>query len=131
MIFFHFLLKDKAKIWLDFLTLGTITMWEELAQKFQMKYFLLAKIVKLRNDITTFIRWDNDLLYEVWESFRDLLRKCPNHDIPIWLQIKTFYNGLGATNHSMLDATTGGTFINKTLVATYKCLEKLASKNYK
>lgn len=53
-----------------------------------------------------------------------------HHDLPIWLQIQTIYNGLGATNRFMIDATTGGTLMSKKPEAPYTLLEELASKNY-
>ena len=87
---------------------GIITTWEELAQKFLAKYFPPAKTAKLRNDITTFIQFEGESLYEAWERYKDLLRRCPHHDLPTWLQVQTFYNGLGATNRSMVDAAVGG-----------------------
>ena len=94
--------------------LGIITTWEELAQKFLAKYFPPSKTAKLRNDITTFIQFEGESLYEAWERYKDLLRRCPHHDLPAWLQVQTFYNGLGAINRSMVDATTGGALMSKT-----------------
>ena len=69
---FHFSLRDKAKVWLNSLPLGIITTWEELAQKFLAKYFPPAKTAKLRNDITTFIQFEGESLYEAWERYKDL-----------------------------------------------------------
>lgn len=101
-------------------------MWKELTQKFLAKYVLLGKTAKLRNDMTTFAQWDK--LYEVLEHFKVVIRRCPHHDHHIGLQIQTFYNGLGITNCSMIDATTCGTL--KTPEATYRFLEKLSSNSY-
>ncbi|XP_075640377.1 uncharacterized protein LOC142612142 [Castanea sativa] len=65
---FPFSLRDKAKVWLNSLPTGIITTWEELAQKFLAKYFPPAKTAKLRrNDITTFIQFEGESLYEAWE----------------------------------------------------------------
>lgn len=52
---FPFSLRDKAKRWLMALSLGTITTWNELTQKFLTKFFPPAKFVKMRNDITSFL----------------------------------------------------------------------------
>ena len=109
---------------------GLITTWEELAQNFLAKYFPPAKTAKLRNDITTFIQFEGESLYEAWERYKDLLRRCPHHNLPAWLQVQTFYNGLGATNMSMVDAAAGGALMSKTHEATYELLEELASNNY-
>ena len=112
---FPFSLRDKAKVWLNSLPPGIITTWEELAQKFLVKYFPPANIAKLRNDNTTFIQFEGESLYEAWERYKDLLRRCPHHNLPAWLQVQTFYNGLGATNRSMIDAAAGGALMSKTL----------------
>ena len=112
---FPFSLRDKAKVWLNSLPPSIITTWEELAQKFLVKYFPPVKTAKLRNDITTFIQFEGESLYEAWERYKDLLWRCPHHDLPAWLQVQTFYNGLGATNRSMIDAAAGGALMSKTL----------------
>ncbi|KAA3469847.1 Retrovirus-related Pol polyprotein from transposon opus [Gossypium australe] len=33
-------------------------------------------------------------LYEAWEHFKSMLRKCPHHGLQAWLQIQIFYNGV-------------------------------------
>ena len=44
-------------------------------------------------------------MYEAWEHFKDLLRRCPHHELPSWLQIQKFYNGLKNENRVMVDVT--------------------------
>ncbi|KAH9768811.1 phosphatidylinositol-3-phosphatase myotubularin-1 [Citrus sinensis] len=91
---FPFSLRDKAKEWLNSLPAGTITTWDGLAQKFLAKYFPPVKTAKLRNDITTFAQFEMESLYEVWERYKDLLRKCPHHGLPVWLQMTALSNKL-------------------------------------
>ncbi|KAI3816372.1 hypothetical protein L1987_16065 [Smallanthus sonchifolius] len=91
---FPFSLRERAKAWLNSLPTGSITTWDDLAQKFLSKYFPPAKTAKLRNDITTFTQEDGESLYEAWERFKDMLRKCPHHGLEVWLQVSSFYNGL-------------------------------------
>ena len=64
-----------------------------MAQKFLTKYFSPTKTVKLRNDITNFMQYDQELIYEACERYKDLLRKCPHHELPSWLQINFFLMG--------------------------------------
>ena len=61
---FPFSLKDKAKEWLNSLPAGSISDWATLAQKFLAKYFPPDKTVKLRNDITNFMQYDQESMYE-------------------------------------------------------------------
>ena len=84
---FSFSLKDRAKEWLNSLPARSISDWATLAQKFLAKYFSPGKTVKLRNDITNFMQYDQESMYEAWERYKDLLRKCPHHELPGWLQI--------------------------------------------
>ncbi|KAF7823798.1 uncharacterized protein G2W53_021942 [Senna tora] len=109
---FPFSLRDKAKVWLQSLPEGSISTWEELAQQFLTKYFPPGKTAKMRNDITSFVLLDNESLYEAWERFKELLRKCPHHGLRKWLQVQTFYNGLSSDIRTSIDAIAGGALIN-------------------
>ncbi|KAL5565005.1 hypothetical protein UlMin_028169 [Ulmus minor] len=85
---FPFSLRDRAKEWLNSLSPG--------------------------NEITSFTQYDQESLYEAWERFKEMLRKCPHHGIPIWLQVSTFYNGLVSNYRAMIDAAAGGCLMGKT-----------------
>ncbi|XP_017970386.1 PREDICTED: uncharacterized protein LOC108660644 [Theobroma cacao] len=127
---FPFSLRDKAKSWLNSLPNGSITTWEELAQKFLTKFFLLAKTAKLRNDITSFTQFDGESFYEAWERFKELLRRCPHHEIPDWLQVQTFYNGLIGSIKTTIDAAAGGALMSQNAADAYNLLDEMASNNY-
>ncbi|KAL5581832.1 hypothetical protein UlMin_014274 [Ulmus minor] len=126
---FPFSLRDKAKEWLNSLPPGTITTWNELVQKFLAKFFPPAKTAKLRNEITSFTQYDQESLYEAWERFKEILRKCPHHGIPIWLQVSTFYNGLVSNYRAMIDAASGGSLMGKTSEEAHDLLETMADNN--
>ena len=61
---FSFSLKDKAKAWLNSLPTWLITNWATLAQKFLTKYFPPVKTIKVCNDITNFMQYDQESMYE-------------------------------------------------------------------
>lgn len=127
---FPFSLRDKAKEWLHSLPNGSITTWDALAQKFLAKFVPPAKTAKLRNEITQFTQQDFESLYEAWERFKILLRRCPYHGIPEWLQIQTFYNGLNGQTRTIVDAASGGALMAKTHTDAYALLEEMAANNY-
>ncbi|KAI3760410.1 hypothetical protein L1987_50805 [Smallanthus sonchifolius] len=127
---FPFSLRERAKAWLNSLPTGSITTWDDLAQKFLLKYFPPAKTAKLRNDITTFTQDDGESLYEVWERFKDMPRKCPHHGLEVWLQVSSFYNGLHNQARKTLDATAGGIFGNKRPHEAYNLTEEIAMNSY-
>src|SRR5262249_52228100 len=127
---FPFSLRDRAKGWLNTLSSRSITTWDGLAEKFLTKYFLPSKTAKLRNDISTYNHWESESLYEAWERYKELLRRCPHHGLPTWLQVQTFYNGLIHGHKAMIDAAAGGILNNKTLKAAYELIDEMATNNY-
>lgn len=127
---FPFSLKDKAKAWLNSQPVGSITTWDILAQKFLSKYFPPSKTAKLRNEITSFMQFDAESLCEAWERYKEMLRKCPHHGLPTWLQVQTFYNGLNIATRGTVDAASGGSIMSKTPEAAYELLDEMAANNY-
>ncbi|KAL5580185.1 hypothetical protein UlMin_012627 [Ulmus minor] len=111
---FPYSLRDRARAWLNSLPSDSITTWNDLAEKFLMKYFPPTKNAKLRNDITYFQQLEGESLYETWERYKELLRRCPHHGIPFWIQIETFYNGLNAQTRTIVDAASNGALMSKT-----------------
>src|SRR5262249_54661330 len=89
-----------------------------------------SKTAKLRNDISTYTQMESESLYEAWERYKDLLRRCPHHGLPTWLQVQTFYNGLIHGHKAMIDAAAGGTLNNKTPEAGYELIDEMATNSY-
>ncbi|KAI3445417.1 hypothetical protein Pfo_002082 [Paulownia fortunei] len=110
---FPFSLRDKAK-----------------TQTFLAKYFPPTKTARMRNDITTFNQYDMESLHEVWEMYKELLRRCPHHGLPEWLQVQTFYNGLSGATRTLMDATAGGALMGKIHEEAYNLLETMAANAY-
>ncbi|XP_073056873.1 uncharacterized protein [Primulina eburnea] len=79
----------------------------ELATKFLSKYFPPAKSAQLKIEISTFRQTDFEQLYEAWERYKELLRRCPNHGFEDWVQIELFYNGLNGQTRTTVDAAAG------------------------
>ncbi|XP_073036308.1 uncharacterized protein [Primulina eburnea] len=127
---FPFSLRDKAQSWLNCLPVGSITTWEDMAKAFLIKYFPPSKTMKLRADITTFAQYEQESLYEAWERYKDLLRRCPHHELPLGLVVQTFYYGLLTPNRTMIDAAACGNLLRKTAEEGYELLEEMAASSY-
>ena len=80
---FPYSLKDRAKAWLNSLEPNSVDSWNRMAEKFLIKYFPPTKNARMRNEITSFRQIDDESLFEAWERFKELLRKCRHHWIPI------------------------------------------------
>ena len=64
-------------------------------------------------------------MYEAWERYKDLLRKCPHHELPGWLQIQTFYNGFRLEHRAMVDATAEGSSMRRISEDVYGLLDDM------
>ncbi|XP_024021733.1 uncharacterized protein LOC112091705 [Morus notabilis] len=127
---FPYSLRDRARVWLNSLPPDSVATWDDLAEKFLMKYFPPTKNAKLWNDITSFQQADRESLYEAWKRFKELLRKCPHHGIPHWIQMETFYHGLNGQTRTIVDAAAGGAILAKSYNEAYEILERMANNNY-
>ena len=59
------------------------------------------------NDIYNFAQLETESLYEAYDRFKELLRRCLHHGIEIWEQVHLFYHGIYPATHAMLDITAG------------------------
>ncbi|KAJ9180939.1 hypothetical protein P3X46_009123 [Hevea brasiliensis] len=116
--------------WLHSLPPGSITTWDELSQAFLAQYFPPSKTAKLRNELTSFKPRDDESLYEAWERYKDLQRRCPHHGIPKWMLVQHFYNGVSPAIRSTIDASSGGDFMEKSEDEAFSALDKIAYNNY-
>ena len=127
---FPFSLKDKAKVWLNSKAPNSFATWAALSQAFLSKYFPPGKTAKLGNDIISFVQRNDESLYEAWERYKELQRKCPHHGLPDWLIVQTFYNGLTYAVRITIDAAVGGALMSKSIEEAYDLLKKMATNNY-
>ncbi|XP_073057158.1 uncharacterized protein [Primulina eburnea] len=127
---FPFSLGDQAKGWLQSRPLGSITTWQELATKFLEKYFPPAMSEQLKIEISTFQQNEYEQLYEAWECYKELLRRCPNHGYKDWALIELFYIGLNGQTQTTVDAAAGGTIFSKSPDQAYNFLEQMTINSY-
>ncbi|XP_073017765.1 uncharacterized protein [Primulina eburnea] len=121
---------DQARGWLQSVPLGSITTWQEPAAKFLSKYFPPAKSAQLKIEISTLRQTDFEQLYEAWERYKELLRRCPNHGFEDWVQIELFYNRLNGQTRTTVDAVAGGTIFAKSPAQAYDLLEQMTINSY-
>jgi hypothetical protein len=95
------------------LVVGSIHNWEELTTKFLKKFFPAQRTRQLRREIQTFQQKDGDLFFEVWEHFKELLLKCPHHNLSQDDQVQAFYEGLNDSNKSLVDSAYRGVLMEK------------------
>ncbi|GJU53225.1 MAK10-like protein [Tanacetum coccineum] len=89
---FQFFLCDQASNWLERLSAGSISIWEDLTNRFLAQFFPPRRTAKLHNDIMMFQQHQGEFDSEAWTRFKDLLQKAPHHGIDLWLQDLALYD---------------------------------------
>nr|GEV30921.1 reverse transcriptase domain-containing protein [Tanacetum cinerariifolium] len=84
-------------------------------------------VTKLRNEITKFEQKPHESLFEAWERYKLSIDRCPNHNMLLVTQIDTFYNGLTLSHRDTINATAGGTFMQKTPEECYELIENMTA----
>ncbi|GJZ95943.1 reverse transcriptase domain-containing protein [Tanacetum coccineum] len=79
-----------------------------------------------RNEITRFQQRFDEMFYEAWDRFNDLLRACPHHGFSELHQLDTFYNALNSNDQDSLNSAAVGIFLDK---MPRECLRIIESKS--
>ncbi|KAK8523029.1 hypothetical protein V6N13_076254 [Hibiscus sabdariffa] len=127
---FPYSLRDRARAWLSGVPTGSMESWADLCRSFLMRYNPPNMHTQLRNDIASFRQADDESMYECWDIYKGLLRKCTNHGFQDWTQVVMFYNGVNAPTHIMLDASANGTLLDKSPEEAFDILDRIANNDY-
>ncbi|XP_070029201.1 uncharacterized protein [Nicotiana sylvestris] len=123
---FPFTLKDYAKHGLRSLPQGSIRTWEEMTSNYLDKYFSSDKMGKFRREIHNFCQNEIKTVFEAYESFKEIVRKCQHRGIELWMQLQDFWDGLTPTSRKTLSNAAGGSSMKKTPVEIVTILDELS-----
>ncbi|XP_055808273.1 uncharacterized protein LOC129876805 [Solanum dulcamara] len=90
---FPFSLLGEAKRWLKSEPPNSITLWNDLARKFLIRFFLSGNTAKLRAEILSFKQKCGENLYQSWDRFKSLLISCPHYYQANEVLVHTFIEG--------------------------------------
>ena len=76
-------LRDVATTWFDSLSVGSMNTWEEFVEAYMSRFFPPTLIVERRGQIIVFMQGEDESLYNGWERFKRLLKRCPMHGIEL------------------------------------------------
>ncbi|KAJ9560069.1 hypothetical protein OSB04_005229 [Centaurea solstitialis] len=127
---FPFSLRDRAAAWEESLPAGQIETWNDMIRAFLNKFFPPGRTAQLLAEITHFTQGDLESLYETWERYKGLLKKCPHHGLNNWMIIQTFFGGLHQQFKNDITAAAGGALMNKTFEEAWELIENLAEHSY-
>ncbi|KAI3762416.1 hypothetical protein L1987_52846 [Smallanthus sonchifolius] len=126
---FQFSLKDRAKQWFITLPANSIHTWDEMQQVFLDEYYSVAKTDDSRIEIRTFQQQTGEPLHETFTRFKELLRKCPYHQIELWELVKCFMDDLTQEERKFLKSTSNGTLLSNPEEEDWDFLERMSQSS--
>ncbi|GKD26748.1 hypothetical protein Tco_1232962 [Tanacetum coccineum] len=110
--------------WLRKKPSGSIKTWEDLKAKFLSKYCPSARTANKMEDINNFQQEPNETLYQACERFKELLMKCPQHNLTEMQEVILFYNGFEILTRQILDSK--GAIPTKTAADAKVAIQEMA-----
>ena len=120
-----------AATWLESLPIGSMINWEELVEANMRKFFPLALTSERRGEIIVFKHGDDESLYNAWERYKRLLKRCPMHGIDLTTQMDIFYHSMNYDPKGIIDAACCGDFKRKCSEDSRQLIEDLANATTK
>ena len=128
---FPFSLRDTTASWFESLPYGSVNTWDELFESFMGRFFPPALTSERRGEIIIFKQGEDESLYNAWERYKKLLKRCPMHVIDHITRMNIFYHAMNNTSKGIIDAAYCGAFKRKSVEEANQLIEDLAKSNYR
>ena len=77
------------------------------------RFFPSAFTSERKGEIIVFKQGNDESLFNAWERYKRLLKRCPNHGIDLTTQMDIFYHSMNYTFKGIIDAACCGAFKRK------------------
>ena len=89
--------------WFKSLPFGSVSNWEELVEAYMSRFFPLALTSERGREIIVFKQKEDESLYNAWESYKRLLKRCPMHGIDLTTKMNIFYHSMNYASKGIID----------------------------
>lgn len=103
---------------------------KELEDRFLERFFTTTQFTERRAEIVNFEQHETESLYDAWERFKLLLRRCPNLNKNNMEHMKNFIKGLKSQTHMLLYASTRGIILQMIEPQVKDLIEKMCMNEY-
>ena len=128
---FPFSLRDVVATWFESLPYCSMDNWEDLVEAYMSKVFPPALTSKRKGEIIVFKQGEDENLYNAWERYKRLLKRCLMHGIDLTTQMDIFYHSMNYTSKGIIDAVCCGAFKMKSIEEVKQLIEDLEKSNYR
>ena len=90
-----------------------------------------ALTAERRGEIIVFKQGEEESLYNAWERFKRLLKRCLIHGIDLTTQMDIFYHAMNYASKGIIDASCCGAFKRRNAEEARQLIEDLDKCNYK
>ena len=87
-----------------------VTNWEELVEAYMGKFFPPTLTSERRGEIIVFKQREDESLYNAWERYKRLFKRCPMHGIYMTTQMDIFYHSMNYASKGIIDVACYGAF---------------------
>ncbi|XP_057726562.1 uncharacterized protein LOC130941934 [Arachis stenosperma] len=131
LMLFPFAVRDRARTSLDSQPKDSLDSWDKLVTAFLAKFFPPQKLSKLRVDVQTFKQKDGEYLYEAWERYKQMTKRCPFDMFSEWTMIDIFYYGLSEFSKMSLDHSVSGSIhLKKTPAEAQELIDMVVNNQF-
>ena len=102
-----------ATTWFESLPIESVNNWEELVEAYMSRFFPPALTFEMRREIIMFKQGEDESLYNAWERYKRLLKRCLMHGIDLTTQMDIFYHSMNYTSKGLIDAACCRAFMRK------------------
>ena len=95
------------------------------------RFFPLTLTSERRGEKIISKQKEEDSLFNAWERFKRLLKRCPMHGIDLTTQMDIFYHAMNYASKGIIDASFCGAFKRRSVDEVRQLIEDLAKCNYK
>ena len=117
-------LRDTTTSWSEPLPYGLVNNREELVEEF----FRHALTSERRGEIK---QGEDESLYNAWERYKKLLKRCLMHGIEQITQMDIFYHAMNYTSKGIIDAAFYGELKRNNAKEANQLIQDLAKSNYR
>ena len=128
---FPFSLRDVATTWFESMPYGSVDSWDEFVEAFMERFFPPALTSKRRREILAFKQGEEESLYNAWERYKKLLKRCLMQGIDQITQMDIFYHAMNYSSKGIIDAACYGALKRKSAEEANRLIEDLAKSNYR
>ena len=118
-------LKGKALTWYRLCDDIGMWDWNRLKLEFHQKFYPMHLVHRDRNYIYNFWPREGESIAQAWGRLKYMMYTCPNHELSREIILQNFYARLSHDNQTMLDSSSTGSFMKKTIEFICDLLERI------